>query len=105
VVADVNHARTTNHFEEDFMKSRNRRFLIISVSLLFFFSLFVYKLLEIVKIIRDPTTFTFTPLLTCVGLIVVMFFHGAAYVLFMDKKDKVKVIDDDEEWWTKWDRV
>lgn len=87
------------------MKSRNRKFILISISLFLFFLLFMNYLLDVIGFIGNPTNFSFKPLLYCVGLLVVMFLHGAAYVAFMDQKDKVRKIVDEEEWWKKWDRV
>lgn len=87
------------------MKSRNRKYIIISISFVLFFMLFLLYLVEMIGFIANPMEFNIKTILMCVGLLVILFLHGAAYVMFLDQKDKVRTIVDDEEWWKKWDRV
>ncbi|SFF49361.1 hypothetical protein SAMN04487969_1558 [Paenibacillus algorifonticola] len=77
----------------------------IIISACCFVYLFIMQVLKVKGIFTNVEKFTLMPLLIAVVLLVALLCHGGLYVLIMDRKEMRHVVVDDDEWWTKWDRV
>lgn len=86
------------------MKKKVLYGLIIASACCFVY-LFVLQVMKVSQIFKSPEGFTLTPILFAVIILVLLLCHVGLYVVLMDKKDMRHVVDDVEEWWTKWDRV
>lgn len=78
---------------------------LITLSAFFFIFLFVNQVIAVTQILKNPDKFTLIPLLICAILLVVLLCHVGLYVMILDKKEMKFVVEDNEEWWKKWDMV
>jgi hypothetical protein len=100
----VDYAFLVNVFEEFYMK-KEIWYVLLSISGVFFLYLFVRSIIRVTKIFDDPNGFNLFPVVWSVLLLMALLFHVGGYVMVMDKKQFVQKIEDDDEWWTRWDRV
>lgn len=77
----------------------------ILVSGIIFAALFIKCMVDVLGFIRHPLSFNFTTLFGLVGVSIALFVHAFLYVHFMDYEKSKFTIEDDENWWEKWDRV
>lgn len=94
--------------EESIMKKmslRTKAYILISISAAFFVYLFIRSLMDLLLIFTNLAEFDFTPALLTVFYLIILFFHVALYIMYMDKKDATHQVVDDDEWWTRWDQV
>lgn len=88
------------------MTPKRIKAILISVSLAVTLFFFVKSLVVVVMYFKNPLDFSFAKVLVCVGLMFLIFGHLGGYVWIMEDKQRVRrKVEDDPEWWTKWDRV
>ncbi|MCY9708137.1 hypothetical protein M5X00_29370 [Paenibacillus alvei] len=76
-----------------------------TLSVLFFVSMAVHNLWKVITALRNPSQFSVAPIFWMVLMLFILLGHIALYVFTLDRHKKIREIYDDEEWWTKWDRV
>lgn len=101
---NVVNAKLDNGIETNIMKKKIQ-IILISLSMIFFLTLFVKDVITTFNMFSDPNGFTLMPLLWAVIYLVIMLCHVGLYVILMDKKTMNVVVTDENEWWTRWDRV
>lgn len=64
---------------------------------------FLYYLFAVMSFFRNPLDFNVLTIFLLVLMLVGLFVHLMLYVHFMDLKVKKFTIEDEDEWWHKWD--
>lgn len=78
---------------------------LIGASASFFIYLLVLQIIKLMNIFNSPEGFDLLPALFCVVIFVVLLCHAGFIVLLMDKKQANYVVEDEENWWERWDQV
>lgn len=77
----------------------------IIVSALCFIAFFVTQVIKVVGMFESPEDFSLMPLVLGVGTLIVLLGHIGLYLLIMDKQERNIIIQDEDEWWKKWNMV
>lgn len=94
-----------NVSEGDDMKRKTKVMIGLAVSGGTTVIFFIKYLLKTISFIKHPLDFSVGVLFAMIGLLVLLFVHAVGYVHFMDMQEKRFEVEDDELWYTKWDRT
>lgn len=83
--------------------TKKKKKIIVGISFIVFSFLFLYYFSQVVSFVFHPANFNFFQLLMAIFLLFVVLIHVAFFINLIAVKDKVRTVDDIDQWWTKWD--
>jgi hypothetical protein len=104
LVDDVHHACPAIRIEETVMK-KNTRYALLIIASVISGSGFIYSVIMLISNFMTPDGLNVKPLLLTTLFMMMSFGCAGGFVAMIGYKDPLTDIQDDAEWWTKWDRV
>lgn len=87
------------------LSKKKKKIIAMSITLIPTFFYFIKYFVQVIGYFKNPLGFSFMGLFILISLAFLILGHFAFYVLIMEDKEKVKKVEDIEEWWTRWDRT
>lgn len=105
MVIVYSYVSTEKNVEGFHMTPKKIKMFFLAISFVVTTIFFIKYLVVVLMYFKDPLGFSFTPIFIGIGLMIAMVLHLGGYVLIMEEKQKVRKVEDIENWWEKWDRV
>lgn len=79
--------------------------IAIIVSAVIHVCLLVFQISKAVSILHNSSDFDLYPLMWIVLILLLLLGHVGLYVMIMDYQEKTMFVNDEYEWWKKWDEA
>jgi hypothetical protein len=104
VVGVFDDVHSSNGIEAPVMK-KGTRYALLCVASAVSLTGFVYNVVQLISGFITPDGFDLGPMLLAAVFLVACFACVGGFIAMIGYKDPLTDVEDEPEWWTKWDRV